>query len=216
MDAREIKRLADATGEGPVSRRVQQGMLAAIAEGGLTAGDAVNDQNWAVAFEASRTPVREAIQHLQSMGLLDVAAARYTRMRTYSPDEAVREAQDWALLHHALAATLVERLPEGLVDRLCRLRDAVVGQTHPDHVRTGHFAFFQAVREAVPHSTVTLGASAAAYRLRLAEPALLHVPDAHTTLHNEFIDALVTRDLHQAHTALTRWIPRPSPLLVAA
>jgi DNA-binding GntR family transcriptional regulator len=216
MDVQEIKRLADAPGEGPVSRRVQQGLLAAIADGSLTAGDAVNDQDWAAAFEVSRTPVREAIQHLQSMGLLDVAAARYTRMRTYTPAEAGREAQDWALLHHALAATLMERLPEGLVDRLCRIRDAVGGRTHPDHVRTGHFAFFQAVREAVPHSTVTLGATAAAYRLRLAEPTLLHAPDAHTTLHNEFIDALVTRDLHHAHAALTRWVPRPSPLLIAA
>ena len=216
MDVREIKRLADATGGGPVARRVQQGMLAAIAEGGLTAGDAVNDRDWAVAFEVSRTPVREAIQQLQGMGLLDVAAARYTRMRTYTPDEAAREAQDWALLHHALAATLMEYLPEGLVDRLCRIRDSLVGQTHPDHVRTGHFTFFQAVREAVPHSTVTLGATAAAYRLRLAEQALPHIPDSHATLHNDFIYALTTRDLRHARTTLTDWTTRLAPLPAAA
>jgi hypothetical protein len=68
----------------------------------------------------------------------------------------------WALLHHALAATLMERLPEGLVERLCRIRDAPFGQTHPDHIRTGNFTFFQSVREAVPHSTVSLVATAEA------------------------------------------------------
>jgi DNA-binding GntR family transcriptional regulator len=74
-------------------------MLSAIARSGLTAGDALHDREWAAASGASRTPVREAFQHLHGMGLLDVAAARYTRLRTHTPDQATREAQDWLLLH---------------------------------------------------------------------------------------------------------------------
>lgn len=212
MKVQEIVEQAEPVGEGSVSRSVQQVMLSAIADGKIGAGDALHDHEWAAAFGVSRTPVREAIQHLHGMGLLDVAAARYTRLRTYTPDEAAREARDWSLLHHALIEGVVDRVPEGLVDRLCRLRDLLVGQTHPEHVRTGNFAFFHALRAAVPSSAVTLGATAAAYRLRLAESVLPHDPTAHTALRDGIIHALTTRDRDHAHRTMTDWIPAPAPV----
>ena len=211
MDVEGFVRREKLTNEGPVSGQVQKVMLSAIANGELVAGDALHDHEWAAAFGVSRTPVREAVQHLHGMGLLDVAAARYTRLQTYDPEEAQQEARDWSLLHHALTTTLIDRVPDGLIDRLCRVRDLLVGQTHPDHIRTGNFTFFHTLRQAATHSTVTLGATAAAYRLRLAEPALPHHPDAHTTLHNGIIHALQTRNPHHAQHTLTSWMPSVQP-----
>lgn len=205
MDVREFVRRADVPANVPVSRRVQQVMLSAIVQGELVAGDALHDHEWAAAFDVSRTPVREAVQHLHGMGLLDVAAARYTRIRSYSPGEALREVQDWLLLHHAVTATVMDRASEGLPDRLCQIRDMLLGQTHPDHVRTGNFTFFDTLRAAAPSSAVTLGATAAAYRLRLAEPVLSHDPAAHTSLHDGMIQAVSTRDPDHAHRVLTEW-----------
>jgi DNA-binding GntR family transcriptional regulator len=202
MNVEEFVRREKLTSAGPVAGQVQKVMLSAIAEGELVAGNALHDHEWAAAFGVSRTPVREVVQYLHGMGLLDVAGARYTRLRTYDPEEAQREARDWSLLHHALAITLMDRVPDGLIDRLCRVRDLLVGQTHPDHIRTGNFTFFQTLRAAGPHSTVTLGARAAAYRLRLAEPVLPQDPAAHTTLHNGIIHALETRSPHHVHHAL--------------
>jgi DNA-binding GntR family transcriptional regulator len=205
MDFREIMERVAVPGEGPVAKRVQYALLAAIAEGHLIAGDALHDHEWATALGMSRTPVREAFQHLQGMGLLDVAAARYTRLRRFTPDEAIREAQDWSLLHNALTRSLTETAPEGLTDRLCLIRDAFIGRSHPDHVRLGSFQFFQALRAAAPHSAVTLGATAAAYRLRLAEPQLSHCPNAHAVIHDGVIRALTTGNHAHADRALTDW-----------
>ncbi|KAA9108250.1 GntR family transcriptional regulator [Microbacterium rhizomatis] len=207
MDVKSFVQRAKLSGEGPVAVQVQQVMLAAIAQGELVAGDVIHDHEWASAFGVSRTPVREAIQHLHSMGLLTVAAARYTRLQTYTPEEAQQEARDWSLLHNALTSSVMDRLPDELIDRLCRVRDVMVGQTHPDHIQTGNFTFFRNLRQAAPHSTVTLGATAAAYRLRLAEAALPLTPHAHTTLHDGIIHALKTRSPRHAREALANWMP---------
>jgi DNA-binding GntR family transcriptional regulator len=205
MDVMDIVRRGGTLDEGPMARRVQRVMLAAIANGEMVAGEALHDREWAAAFETSRTPVREAMQHLHGMGLLDVAAARYTRLSAYKPDAAQREAQDWALLHHAVFATVTDQVTDELIDRLSRLRDLEVGQTDPALVRTRNFTFFHTLRAAAPESAVTLGATSAAYRLRLAEPVLRHSSQAIAMLHNGIIDALTTRNPDHAHHALTGW-----------
>ena len=205
MDVREFVGRADVAADVPVARRVQEVMLSAIAYGELVAGDVLHDQEWAAAFEASRTPVREAIQHLHGMGLLDVAAARYTRIRSYGPGEALQEVRDWLLLHHAVSATMMDRMPDALPNRLCQIRDMFLRRSHPDHVRAGNFTFFEALRAAATGSAVTLGATAAAYRLRLADPVLSHDPAAYASLHDGIIHALTNRDPDHAHRVLTEW-----------
>ncbi|KAA9107521.1 GntR family transcriptional regulator [Microbacterium rhizomatis] len=209
MDIREMAHRQQITGDEPIARQVQAVLLAAIAAGELVAGDVLHDHEWASVLGVSRTPIREAVRHLHGMGLLEVAAARYTRLRAYGADQAAYEARDWALLHHALTVALVKEPLEDLSDRLCRVRDLLVGQTHPEHVRAGNFTFFDTLRTAAPHSTITLGAAASAYRLRLAEPALPHRPRAHTRLHNAVIHTLVTRNPDHALAALTTWTPAP-------
>lgn len=94
------------------------------------------------------------------MGLLDDAAARYTRLQSYPPEVAHQEARDWALLHHALTTTVLSRIPPELTDRLCRVRDFFLGRTHPDHLRAANLTFFHTLRNAAPRSTITLGATA--------------------------------------------------------
>src|SRR6478752_5407555 len=127
-----------------VADQVFRSMLASIVDGSLVAGAAVQDREWAVALGVSRTPVREAIQRLDGLGLLDVAPARYTRLRTFTPEAADREARDWASLHHALISALHAALPEGLLEFLHGIREAFLRL-----VRAGkeafaeHFAFFE-------------------------------------------------------------------------
>lgn len=207
MNVREIVARAQAPDERSVSRQVQHLMLSAIADGHLVAGDSVQDQEWASAMGISRTPVREASQCLQGMGLLDVAAARYTRLRTFTPKQAADEAQDWALLHHALTHSIVERLPDGLVDQLSRIHDALIRRGCAGDAGAQNFRFFHALREAAPQSAVTLGATAAAYRVRLAEPVLPDASDAHAILREATIDALTHRNGDRVRWALGHWMP---------
>lgn len=182
-------------------------MLDAIVDGSLAAGAAVHDREWALTLGVSRTPVREAIQRLDGLGLLDVAPARYTRLRSFSPEAADREARDWASLHHALVSALHAAIPEGLLEFLHAIRDAFrrLVQAGADAFAE-HFAFFQALREASSSYSIRLGATAAAYRLRLAEPCLAHTPAAHGALHSGIVRALAGEGAEHARRALASWV----------
>jgi len=190
-----------------VADHVFRTLLDAIVEGELVAGIALHDREWAHTLGVSRTPVREAIQRLDGLGLLEVAPARYTRLRTFSVDEARREARDWASLHHALVAHLVSAVPEGLLELLHRVRLAFrrLVQAGKDAV-VEHFAFFQALREASQSFSLRLGATAAAYRLCLAAPVLTHTAHAHGELHAGIMGALSGGGHDEARRALAAWV----------
>jgi DNA-binding GntR family transcriptional regulator len=198
-------------GSGPASSSVAdqvfRAMLESIVDGNLAAGTAVHDREWALALGVSRTPVREAIQRLDGLGLLDVAPARYTRLRSFTPEAADREARDWASLHHALVSALHAAVPDGLLDFLHAIRDAFrrLVQAGKDAF-VEHFAFFQALREASTSYSIRLGATAAAYRLRLAEPNLPHTSEAHGALHTGILHALAGEGAEHARRSLAAWV----------
>jgi DNA-binding GntR family transcriptional regulator len=195
-----------------VADQVFQAMLDSIVDGTLTAGAAVHDREWAVSLGVSRTPVREAIQRLDGLGLLDVAPARYTRLRAFSGEAARREARDWASLHHALVAALNAAMPEGLLELLHRLRDAFhrLVKAGKDAFAE-HFAFFQALRDSSQSYGIQLGATAAAYRLRLAEPSLMPSPDAYGELHAGIVRAFTGDGPDHARKALATWVNHHGP-----
>lgn len=67
---------------------------AAIRDGALAPGQRLRDVEVAEALGVSRTPVREALQRLERIGLVEVAASRYTRVAEHD-DELIREAHDY-------------------------------------------------------------------------------------------------------------------------
>lgn len=58
----------------------------AILDGTLEEGERLRDAELASSLGVSRTPVREALTRLARLGLVEVAASRYTRVTTPSPD----------------------------------------------------------------------------------------------------------------------------------
>ena len=69
---------------------------AAIRDGRLAPGQRLRDVELAEALGVSRTPVREALQRLQRIGLVEVSANRYTRVSQH--DEAlIHEAHEYLL-----------------------------------------------------------------------------------------------------------------------
>jgi DNA-binding GntR family transcriptional regulator len=67
----------------------------AIMDGTLPAGARVRDSELATQLGVSRMPVREALQRLQRVGLIETAASRYTRVTEVSPQLA-RDTRDFA------------------------------------------------------------------------------------------------------------------------
>jgi DNA-binding GntR family transcriptional regulator len=87
-------------------------MLGAIENGTLEAGERLNDDELTSWLGVSRTPVREAIARLESEGLVEMAANRYTRVASLSGlahDQA-------AMLLAALHAWAIDHADQATVD----------------------------------------------------------------------------------------------------
>ncbi|WP_310517403.1 GntR family transcriptional regulator [Agromyces aerolatus] len=164
-------------------------LLAAIVEGDLVAGDKVHDQEWAERLNVSRTPIREAIKRLEGHGIIDIAAARYTRISSFTPETARQEAQGWAMVHLALARVLCGVPDQALLAELRRLRNRVRRAGATREVAAS-FAFFTRLRVGADIFSLRLATTAAAYRLRLAQPQLPALDDANRALHTDLIAAL--------------------------
>ncbi len=106
----------------------------AIVDGRLQPGDRLRDVELAALMGISRTPVREALQRLERIGLVEVAANRYTRVASLT-DRARTDMREYAahtiagVLHVALDRATDEEIAETLA-LLDALRDAPSSRTY--------------------------------------------------------------------------------------
>ena len=80
----------------------------AIVDGRLRAGDRLRDVELAAHMGISRTPVREALQRLAAIRLIEIAPHRFTRVTTPTEQE-MSDMRDYAV--HMIAMTMHLALP---------------------------------------------------------------------------------------------------------
>ena len=103
-------------------------ILTAVHEGRLRPGERLNDIELADQFGVSRTPVREALQRLREIGLVEAAAARYTRVSLVD----ARRTRQGVIVWVALLRTVVDEVVPAIdPDRDRRMEQA---RTAPDPV----------------------------------------------------------------------------------
>lgn len=96
-------------------------ILNAVHEGRLRPGERLNDIELADQFGVSRTPVREALQRLREIGLVEAAAARYTRVSLVDS----RRTRQAVIVWVALLRTVVDEVVPALdPDRDRRMEQA--------------------------------------------------------------------------------------------
>jgi len=98
----------------------------AIVDGRLRPGDRLRDVELAAHMGISRTPVREALQKLERIGLVEVSANRYTRVTALS-DRARNDMREYAA--HNIASALRVALPR------CTPEEIETALTHVDAMR---------------------------------------------------------------------------------
>lgn len=96
-------------------------ILGAVHEGRLRPGERLNDIELADQFGVSRTPVREALQRLREIGLVEAAAARYTRVSLVDDRRTRQAVTVWVAL---LRTVVDEVVPAQDPDRDRRLTPA--------------------------------------------------------------------------------------------
>lgn len=131
----------------------------AILDGTLHPGQQLRDVDLALQLGVSRTPVREALQRLERLGLVEIAVGRYTRVS--APDDQVRADTGTFTAYfmgNAVRIALVEcsddELAE-LVSALDAVRDAVEA-LDPIRIFDTSTFFFTLVTMAT-HNTMFIG-----------------------------------------------------------
>lgn len=105
-----------------VVTRAFDDILEAIHEGRLQPGEHINDTKLAATLGVSRTPVREALQRLREIGVIEAAPNRFTRVAVVSP----RETAEAMIVWLALFDTLLDEV-------LSKSDDAVLAAMSTDH-----------------------------------------------------------------------------------
>src|SRR5690606_17123081 len=102
----------------------------AILDGTYPPGTQLRDADLEVAFDVSRTPVREALIRLERVGLIEMAAGRYTRVTSVTP-EMIRASREHAGYQAGIVAKMaVSRMPYAAREEAVRIVDVMIGTTH--------------------------------------------------------------------------------------
>jgi DNA-binding GntR family transcriptional regulator len=90
-----------------VVNTVFDAILAAVHDGRLQPGERISDSQLAEQLGVSRTPVREALQRLREIGIIEASASRFTRIAVLSPRQTADAMIVWLALYGAVIAEVV-------------------------------------------------------------------------------------------------------------
>jgi DNA-binding GntR family transcriptional regulator len=99
----------DAFATSPVVNSVYDTILSAVHEGRLQPGERISDSALAEQLGVSRTPVREALQRLRDIGIVEASASRFTRIAIISPQQTADAMTVWLALYGAVITEVVPR-----------------------------------------------------------------------------------------------------------
>ncbi|MDJ0333761.1 GntR family transcriptional regulator [Salinibacterium sp. G-O1] len=86
-------------------------ILQAIQNGTLLPGQHISDGEIAEQFGVSRTPVREAIQRLREIGLIEASSGRFTRVVDVTPEQTEHAYIVWRALYAVLINEVIPDAP---------------------------------------------------------------------------------------------------------
>ena len=102
----------------PVVLLVFEQILAAVHRGELQPGERISDAAIASDYGVSRTPVREALQRLREIGVIEASASRFTRVAIVSPQQTAESYTVWLALYGAVIEEVIPTAPSYIADQL--------------------------------------------------------------------------------------------------
>jgi len=189
---------------GQLAQRIE----ALILDGDLAPGMRLDEQALADRFEVSRTPVREALRHLASTGLIELRPNRGAFVKTVTPDEleemfvAMAELEATCARLAAMSMTPVER--RGL-QRLHERMGEMAGRDLVEDFVAANETFHTMVYSGAHNSfleeaTLTLRRRVAAYR-RAQFRTAGRLARSHAE-HDAVVKAIVSAEPARAHAAM--------------
>lgn len=182
-------------------------VLEAIHQGRLLPGERISDTALAAEFKVSRTPVREALQRLREIGVVEASASRFTRVAVVSPRETAEAMVVWGALYGALLDEVIPTAGANVHDLMARDHEefrAAVARFHMQSIATTNFYFFSRLVTVSTNESLRRAITSVVHLVRLGS---LHLPDyldfqalgeAQATL----VAAVGANDVSLAHDAM--------------
>jgi DNA-binding GntR family transcriptional regulator len=90
-------------------------ILSAVHQGLMLPGERISDSALAEQLGVSRTPVREALQRLRELGIIEASASRYTRIAIVTPKQTADALVVWLALYGALIVEVIPAVTPAMV-----------------------------------------------------------------------------------------------------
>lgn len=180
----------------------------AILDGSLAPGERLRDHDLAEWLGVSRTPVREALQRLERVGLVEVSPHRYTRVSTPNSKAQADTLEFVAYLMCSAARMAIVHASDEVLDGLVAELDAVIEASRADDhaalLRTSH-VFFAALTRATGNVAILrfMREAELAIRRNIATwRPTIECPLGRSASYEEFRDALARREGDRAEAVL--------------
>jgi len=182
-------------------------ILSAVHEGTLLPGERISDAVLAAQFGVSRTPVREALQRLREIGIIEASPSRFTRVADVTPRQTAQAYTVWLALYGALVEEVIPRVAETTADVLEEDHaQYLVSLTERElqRIATTNFLFFSRLPLESGNPALQRAITSVVHIVRLGS---LHLPayidlDALGRAQGLLIEAVRLRDLPLARDAM--------------
>lgn len=161
----------------PVVTRVFDDILDAVIRGELGPGQRINDSELAGKFGVSRTPVREALQRLRDIGVIEASASRFTRVADVTPVQTLQAYLVWQALYALLLEEVIPTFaPEAVAPVQAAHDDFVagLGAQSAQQMATANFVFVTLIAQQSRNPILQRSLVSVVHIVRLGS---LHLPD---------------------------------------
>jgi DNA-binding GntR family transcriptional regulator len=152
-------------------------ILSAVHDGRLQPGQRVNDSQLAEQLGVSRTPVREALQRLREIGIIEASASRFTRVAVVSPEATGHAMLVWLALYGALVDEVVDAVPDETIAAMKADHDEFLTQLttlDTQRIARANAEFFEHLVELSHNDALLRAISSVVHVVRLGSA---HLPD---------------------------------------
>lgn len=202
--AREI---SISTSRQTVGENLYNELLAAIHAGRFEPGERINDVALARELGISRTPVREALQKLRTLGVVEAEPNRFTRVAVISPETVRDYTIVWGALMRALVDEIDAKVPAKVLRQMKQHATAfrnAVKSNDARKVALENFEFFTSLTTLTTNQPLYRTIESVQHVIRLGSVTLPDWVDIEVLAKGQelLLEALSSGDLKAAHKAL--------------
>lgn len=152
-------------------------ILDAVHNGRLQPGERISDSELAERLGVSRTPVREALQRLREIGIIEASASRFTRIAVVSPEQTADAMVVWLALYAAVISEVIPTVSPEVVAAMKADHENFVSMLSTrdmQRIATANAEFFNHLVELSRNPVLRRGIQSVVHVVRLGS---LHLPD---------------------------------------